>query len=74
MFRGVYNDTNSVFKDKVEFFEAGDLGTLEKQIAKKIEDNQAIMLGVHHVSHEVTVDPKTGRRSYSAVVHFKATK
>lgn len=60
-------------KDKIEFFEAGDLEALEKQIAKKIENNQAIMLGVHHVSHEVTVDPKSGKRFYSAVVHFKAT-
>ncbi|MFA9557141.1 DUF2536 family protein [Evansella sp. AB-rgal1] len=60
-----------IIQDKVEFFESTNLESLEKQIAKKIEDNMAIMLQVHHVSHEVTLDPKTGKRLYTAVVHFK---
>ncbi|MDQ0254293.1 hypothetical protein J2S74_001668 [Evansella vedderi] len=62
----------SFLKDKIEFFEANDLHTLEKEIAKKVEDNQAIMLSVHHVSHDVCMDPKSGRKTYTAVVHFKA--
>ncbi|ADU29806.1 YrzA family protein [Evansella cellulosilytica] len=66
--------SSNTLKDKVEFFEANDLSTLEKQIAKKIDDNQAIMLEVHHVSHEVTIEPKTGKKVYSAVVHFKGVK
>lgn len=61
-------------KDKVEFFEAGSIEPLEKQITEKIEDNQAIMLGVHHVQHNTAFDPKTGQRLYTAVVHFKAEK
>ncbi|WP_026689131.1 DUF2536 family protein [Alteribacter aurantiacus] len=61
------------FKDKVEFFEAGSLTELEKQVQKKIEDNQAIMLNVHHVSHQVSIHPK-GYLMYTAVVHFKANK
>ncbi|MBM7097180.1 MULTISPECIES: DUF2536 family protein [Alteribacter] len=59
------------FKDKIEFFEAGSLKALEKQIQQKIEDNQAIMLSVHHVSHQVSTHPK-GYLVYTAVVHFKA--
>ncbi|UCZ54400.1 YrzA family protein [Bacillus shivajii] len=59
-------------KDKVEFFEAKSIEELEKKVTEKIEDNQAIMLEVHHVSHQVNVDPSTGLKHYSAVVHFKA--
>ncbi|MCR6106232.1 DUF2536 family protein [Salipaludibacillus agaradhaerens] len=57
-------------KDKVEFFESGSLIELEKHITKKIEENQALMLEVHHVSHNVTFTP-TGKKFYTAVIHFK---
>lgn len=59
-------------KDKVEFFEAKTIDELEKSIAKKIEDNKAILLEVHHVSHQVNFDPKSGQKLYSAVIHFKS--
>jgi len=62
-----------IIEDKVEFFEALDLKTLEKNINKQIEINKAIMLTVHHVSHQMHIDEK-GRLFYSAVVHFKAKK
>ncbi|MBU9713351.1 DUF2536 family protein [Evansella tamaricis] len=64
----------SPLEDKVEFFESGSLEQLERQISKKVEDNQAIMLTVHHVSHQVAIDPQSGKRHYSAVVHFKTKK
>ncbi|MDG5786485.1 DUF2536 family protein [Evansella sp. AB-P1] len=60
-------------EDKVEFFETKNLQTLEKQIATKIEQNQAIMLSVNHVSHQVLIDP-VGSKLYTAVVHFKGKK
>lgn len=62
-----------IIEDKVEFFEALDLKTLEKYINKQIEINKAIMLTVHRVSHQMHIDDK-GRLFYSAVVHFKAKK
>jgi Protein of unknown function (DUF2536) len=46
---------------------------LEKQINEKIEQNKAILLEVHRVSHQMFVDEK-GRKYYSAVVHFKTKK
>ncbi|MFC4320874.1 YrzA family protein [Litchfieldia salsa] len=58
-------------QDKIEFFEALDIKTLEKKINEQIEHNKAIMLTVHHVAHQMNVD-EDGRRFYSAVVHFKA--
>ncbi|WP_456278190.1 YrzA family protein [Bacillus sp. AK128] len=58
-------------EDKVEFFEATSLHTLEKKIQEKIDHNRAILLAVHHVSHQIVLDPKTGQPYYSAVVHFK---
>ncbi|MBE4908072.1 YrzA family protein [Bacillus luteolus] len=60
-------------QDKVEFFESYDLVTLEKNINEKIEHNKAILLEVHHVSHQMYVD-EDGRRYFTAVVHFKAKK
>ncbi|QOR65623.1 YrzA family protein [Cytobacillus suaedae] len=60
-------------QDKVEFFESYDLVTLEKNINEKIEHNQAILLEVHRVSHQMYVD-EDGRRYFTAVVHFKAKK
>ncbi|PLR78061.1 DUF2536 domain-containing protein [Bacillus sp. V3-13] len=60
-------------EDKVEFFEAADLKTLEKKINEQIDINKAIMLTVHSVSHQMHVDDN-GRTFYSAVVHFKAKR
>jgi hypothetical protein len=57
-------------EDKVEFFEATDLKTLEKKIEGKIEENKAILLGVHSVSHQMYVSDKS-QTFYTAVVHFK---
>ncbi|WP_412150332.1 YrzA family protein [Bacillus methanolicus] len=62
-----------MIEDKVEFFEASDLKTLEKKINEQIEVNKAILLSVHSVSHQMQFD-ENGRPYYSAVVHFKAKK
>ncbi|EGL84046.1 Protein of unknown function DUF2536 [Caldalkalibacillus thermarum TA2.A1] len=61
-------------EDKVEFFEATDIKTLEKKIDEQIENNKALLLEVHSVQHQVAFDPRTGQPLYSAVVHFKAKK
>ncbi|MBM7701433.1 DUF2536 family protein [Metabacillus iocasae] len=61
-------------KDKVEFFESTNVQDLEKQITEKIEQNKAILLEVQSVSHQMSVDYAHGKRYYSAVVHFKASK
>ncbi|KAA9026389.1 YrzA family protein [Niallia endozanthoxylica] len=58
-------------EDKVEFYEAHDIKTLENKINKQIEINKAILLKVHSVTHQMHVD-ENGRTLYSAVVHFKA--
>ncbi|KIL44486.1 DUF2536 family protein [Jeotgalibacillus soli] len=60
-----------MLKDKVEFYEAHSLSSLEKKINDQMEHNQAILLRVHSVSHQVTIDEK-GRPYYTAVVHYKA--
>jgi hypothetical protein len=60
-----------LIQDKVEFFEANNINTLEKKINEQIEINKAILLTVHSVSHQMHVD-EHGRTFYSAVVHFKA--
>lgn len=60
--------------DKIEFFEAFDLVSLEKKIQEKIDHNRAILLEVHHVSHTVVLDAKTNKPYFSAVVHFKRKK
>jgi hypothetical protein len=62
-----------LIEDKVEFFEALALKDLEKKINAQIEHNKAILLTVHHVSHQMHLD-ENGRTYYSAVVHFKAKK
>lgn len=62
-----------IIEDKVEFFEALDLKTLEKKINTQIEINRAILLSVHHVSHQMHID-ENGRLFYSAAVHFKQKK
>jgi len=67
------NFTFDLIEDKVEFFEASDLQTLEKKINEQIEHNKAILLEVHHVSHQMYV-AESGQRYYNAVVHFKAKR
>ena len=62
-----------LIEDKIEFFEAESLKTLEEKIQAQIEINKAILLQVHSVSHQMYVSEE-GRRFYSAVVHFKAKK
>lgn len=58
--------------DKIEFFQANDLKKLEKKIEEQIENNKVLMLEVHSVEHQVTIDPNTSIPLYTAVVHFKA--
>ncbi|NQD65506.1 DUF2536 family protein [Bacillus haikouensis] len=67
------NISFELIEDKVEFFEAGQLKTLEKKIDEQIQHNKAIMLHVHNVQHHVSID-ENGRRLYTAVVHFKVKK
>ena len=62
-----------LIEDKIEFFEAEDVKSLEEKIQARIEVNKAIMLQVHNVSHQMYVSEE-GRRFYSAVVHFKLKK
>jgi hypothetical protein len=61
-----------IIKDKIEIFEATTINELEKKINEQIVHNQAILLTVHSVSHQMYVSEE-GKRFYSAVVHFKAT-
>ncbi|OAS84992.1 MULTISPECIES: DUF2536 family protein [Metabacillus] len=61
-----------IIKDKIEIFEATTINELEKKINEQIVHNQAILLAVHSVSHQMYVSEE-GKRFYSAVVHFKAT-
>jgi hypothetical protein len=62
-----------LIEDKVEFFEALDLKTLQKKIEGQIDINRAIMLSVHSVSHQMHVN-ENSQTFYTAVVHFKAKK
>ncbi len=57
-------------EDKVEFFEADNLKTLQKKIESQIDENRAIMLSVHSVSHQMHVN-ENGQTYFTAVVHFK---
>ncbi len=61
-----------ILKDKIEFFEANSIKDLEKKINDQIIHNQAILLHVHSVSHQMFVTDE-GKRLYSAVVHFKSS-
>jgi len=61
-----------IIKDKVEFFEALSIQELEKKINDQILHNQAILLTVHSVTHQMYISEE-GKRLYSAVVHFKAS-
>lgn len=60
-------------KDKIEFFEASDLRSLEKKIQEKIDANQTLLLSVHSVSYQTAIHQETGKIHYSACVHFKAS-
>ncbi|WHY84811.1 DUF2536 family protein [Neobacillus novalis] len=59
-----------LIEDKVEFFEANNLKTLQKKIEAQIDENRAILLGVHSVSHQMHVN-ENGQTYFTAVVHFK---
>jgi hypothetical protein len=59
-------------ENKIEFFEAYDLKTLERKIAEQIDNNKALLLGVHSISHNIVFNPLHNKMLYSAVVHFKA--
>ncbi|WP_409301832.1 DUF2536 family protein [Peribacillus sp. SCS-155] len=62
-----------MIEDKIEFFEADSIKSLEEKIRSQIDVNRAIMLEVHSVSHQMYISEE-GRKFYSAVVHFKAKK
>jgi hypothetical protein len=59
-----------LIEDKVEFFEANNLKTLQKKIESQIDENRAILLAVQSVSHQMHVN-ENGQMYFSAVVHFK---
>ncbi|CAM4461705.1 hypothetical protein FHS16_003072 [Paenibacillus endophyticus] len=63
-----------LIENKVEFFEAYDLKTLEQKIDQQIENNKGLLLEIHHISHHAVFHPKAEKMLYSAVVHFKAKK
>lgn len=62
----------SRIENKVEFFQAYDLKSLEQRIDVQIENNKALLLDVASVQHQAVFDPNAGKVLYSAVVHFKA--
>jgi hypothetical protein len=59
-------------EDKIEFFEADNIKKLERAIDEQIENNKVLLLHVHGISHQVIIDPNSGKRVYTAAVHFKA--
>jgi hypothetical protein len=59
--------------DKIEFFEDTSLQKLEYKINEKIDHNRALLLEVHHISHQVST-LENGKLYFSAVVHFKGKK
>jgi len=59
-----------LIEDKIEFFEANNLKTLQKKIESQIDENRAILLRVHSVSHQMHVN-ENGQTYFTAVVHFK---
>ncbi|WP_020619860.1 YrzA family protein [Paenibacillus daejeonensis] len=62
----------SRIENKVEFFQAYDLRSLEQRIDVQIENNKALMLDVASVQHQTVFDPNANKMLYTAVVHFKA--
>jgi hypothetical protein len=69
----IMNIEFDLIEDKIEFFDAGDLKSLEKKIAAQIDINKAILLSVHSVSHQMHVN-ENGQTYFTAVVHFKRKK
>ena len=65
--------TFEMLEDKVEFLKRR-LSFLERKISEQIDNNKALMLEVHHISHQMVMDPESKRPYYSAVVHFKLKK
>jgi hypothetical protein len=59
-----------LIEDKIEFLEENNLKTLQKKIETQIDENRAILLGVHSVSHQMHVN-ENGQTYFTAVVHFK---
>ncbi|WHY76278.1 DUF2536 family protein [Neobacillus sp. WH10] len=59
-----------LIEDKIEFFEANNLKTLQKKIESQVDENRAILLGVQSVSHQMHVN-ENGQTYFTAVVHFK---
>lgn len=62
-----------LLEDKIEFFEANDLKSLEKKIASQIEVNKTILLSVNSISHQTVVN-ENGLPYHTAAVHFKLKK
>jgi len=63
-----------LINDKIELFEAYDARTLEHKIDQQIENNKALLLEVHSVTHSVVYHPAAEKMLYTAIVHFKAKK
>lgn len=59
-----------LIRNKIECFEAESIKALEEKIQAQIEANQAILLEVHNMSHQMHVTEE-GKKFYSAMVHFK---
>ncbi|MCM3215280.1 MULTISPECIES: DUF2536 family protein [Bacillati] len=62
-----------IIQDKVEFFEGESLKTIEKRISEQIEINKGILLSVHSVNHQTTLQ-ENGRPYHTVMVHFKIKK
>lgn len=60
-----------LLETKIEFYEATDLRTLEKQIQTAVDNNKALLLDVYAVQHHSAYHPRMEKLVYSAVVHFK---
>ena len=60
-----------LIETKIEFFEALSLKELEAAVATQIDNNKALMLEPHSISHQTTFHPIREKMIYTAVVHFK---
>lgn len=63
-----------LIESKIEFYEAFSLQELEKKIAQQIDNNKALMLEPHSVTHQASFHPLHEKMYYSAVVHYKLRK
>lgn len=61
--------TFEMLEDKVEFFEVR-LSFFRTKISEQIDNNKALMLEVHHISHQMVMDPESKRPYYSACCSF----